>query len=157
MPSVSFFKNPFLTHFHENKCAMFLVFSTNCPCNFLLCKVFFLSSPFPLCEFLLCIFLLDHILLQCSTQHIFLTFYQEVIQSSPFSYAVLHKSSPSFFPVHIQSCHITSWVQTSIKCHYLSSLPVHVLKIHFCPIYNSSSLPHHNYSPSIYEIPSIYI
>ena len=44
--SVSFFKNPFIIHFPENSCAMHLVFSTNCPCIFPSCKVFFLSCLF---------------------------------------------------------------------------------------------------------------
>ena len=37
MPSVSFFLN--LIHFPENVCAIFLVFSTNCTCNFPSCSL----------------------------------------------------------------------------------------------------------------------
>ena len=47
--------------------------------------------------------------------------------------------SPSFFPLHIKSCHTTSWVQTSIQCHYLYRFPAHVMKFLFCQIYNSSA------------------
>ena len=99
---------------------------------------------FPFCEFRLC--LINHIFFQGSTQHIFLILFQVVIQSSAFScYAVLHtyESSPSFFPVHIPSCHTTFWVQTSVQCHYLCSFPVHVMKFLFCPMYNSATIPHH--------------
>ena len=46
MPSVSFFKTPFVIHFPQNVCAMFLVFYKNCPCTFPSCKVFFHASLF---------------------------------------------------------------------------------------------------------------
>ena len=73
-----------------------------------------------------------------------------VIQSSHSScYAVLH-----FYllpPLHTQSFHTTSWVQTSVQFHYLYSFLVHLLKFLFCPIYNSSTVPRHTYSPSIHS------
>ena len=60
-----------------------------CLCILPVYNVFFLSS---LCEFILPSHppppLFDHILLQCSTQHIFLTFLQVVIQSSLLLYTI---------------------------------------------------------------------
>ena len=53
------------------------------------------------CEFLLCLSLLNVIFLQCSIQHIFLTFFQLVRESSLFScYAVFHTLPPSFLFIY---------------------------------------------------------
>ena len=134
MPSVSFFKNPFLIHFPEKSRALFLVFYslyTNCSCNFPSCKVFFLSSFF---LFVNSSFISPSSITFSFTQHIFLTFFQVVIQSSPFNwYTVLHtyesSLSPSFrsllaslFLVLVQHTY-----QTSFLC-LLSSSRLFVLE-----------------------------
>ena len=100
---------------------MLLVFSTtNFLCNFPSWKVFFLSFVrFSFLEFLLCL----------SLSILPYTFFQ-TIQSSPFSYAVIH-TYKSFFLHHVQSCHTNSWMQTSVQCHYLSSFPIYILNSPF--------------------------